>query len=37
MVTNVAIDFMRNKQSRDNAVNSNLRLVKTSDRCRADA
>jgi RNA polymerase sigma-70 factor (ECF subfamily) len=29
MVTNVAIDFMRNKQSRDNAVNSNLRLVKT--------
>lgn len=28
MVTNVAIDFMRNKQSRDNAVNSNLRLVK---------
>lgn len=30
MVTNVAIDFMRNKQSRDNAVNSNLRLVKTS-------
>jgi RNA polymerase sigma factor (sigma-70 family) len=28
-VTNVAIDFMRNKQSRDNAVNSNLRLVKT--------
>ncbi len=30
MVTNVAIDFMRNKQSRDNAINSNLRLVKTS-------
>lgn len=30
MVTNVAIDFMRSKQSRDNAVNSNLRLVKTS-------
>ncbi|HXH40257.1 MAG TPA: RNA polymerase sigma factor [Thermoanaerobaculia bacterium] len=30
MVTNVAIDFMRNKQSRDNAVNSNLRLVKNS-------
>ncbi|HKB79044.1 MAG TPA: RNA polymerase sigma factor [Thermoanaerobaculia bacterium] len=29
MVTNVAIDFMRNKQSRENAVNSNLRLVKT--------
>lgn len=29
MVTNVAIDFMRNKQSRDNAVNSSLRLVKT--------
>jgi RNA polymerase sigma-70 factor (ECF subfamily) len=29
IVTNVAIDFMRNKQSRDNAVNSNLRLVKT--------
>jgi RNA polymerase sigma factor (sigma-70 family) len=29
MVTNVSIDFMRNKQSRDNAVNSNLRLVKT--------
>jgi RNA polymerase sigma-70 factor (ECF subfamily) len=29
MVTNVAIDFMRNRQSRDNAVNSNLRLVKT--------
>ena len=30
MVTNVAIDFMRSKQSRDNAVNSNPRLVKTS-------
>ena len=30
MVTNVAIDFMRNKQSRENAVNSNLRLVRTS-------
>lgn len=29
MVTNVAIDFMRNRQSRDNAVNSTLRLVKT--------
>jgi len=29
MVTNVSIDFMRNKQSRENAVNSNLRLVKT--------
>ena len=29
MVTNVAIDFMRSKQSRDNAVNSNLRLVRT--------
>src|SRR5205814_9062299 len=29
MVTNVAIDFMRNKQSRENAVHSNLRLVKT--------
>lgn len=29
MVTNVAIDYMRNRQSRDNAVNSNLRLVKT--------
>src|SRR3954451_20157352 len=28
MVTNVAIDFMRNKQSRDNAVNSTLRLLK---------
>ncbi len=30
MVTNVAIDFMRSRQSRDNAVNSTLRLVKTS-------
>ena len=30
MVTNVAIDYMRNKQSRDNATNSNLRLVRTS-------
>jgi RNA polymerase sigma-70 factor (ECF subfamily) len=30
MVTNVAIDFMRNRQSRENAVNSNLRLVRTS-------
>lgn len=30
MVTNVAIDFIRNRQSRDNAVNSNLRLIKTS-------
>src|SRR5947208_7711945 len=30
MITNVSIDFMRNKQSRENAVNSNLRLVKTS-------
>src|SRR5438046_6864532 len=29
MVTNVAIDFMRSKQSRENAVNSNLRLIKT--------
>jgi RNA polymerase sigma-70 factor (ECF subfamily) len=29
MVTNVAIDFMRNRQSRENAVNSTLRLVKT--------
>lgn len=29
MVTNVGIDFIRNKQSRENAVNSNLRLVKT--------
>lgn len=31
MVTNVAIDFMRSRQSRENAVNSNLRLVKTSE------
>lgn len=30
MVTNVAIDFIRNRQSREKAVNSNLRLVKTS-------
>jgi RNA polymerase sigma factor (sigma-70 family) len=30
MVTNVAIDFIRSRQSRDNAVNSNLRLVRTS-------
>src|SRR5438132_13295883 len=30
IVTNVAIDFLRNKQSRENAVNSNLRLAKTS-------
>ena len=30
MATNVAIDFLRNRQSRDAAVNSNLRLVKTS-------
>lgn len=30
IVTNVAIDFIRNRQSRDNAVNSSLRLVKTS-------
>jgi RNA polymerase sigma-70 factor (ECF subfamily) len=29
IVTNVAIDFLRNRQSRDAAVNSNLRLVKT--------
>jgi len=29
MVTNVAIDFLRSKQSRDAAVSSNLRLVKT--------
>ncbi|MGA7613838.1 MAG: RNA polymerase sigma factor [Thermoanaerobaculia bacterium] len=29
MATNVAIDFLRSRQSRDNAVNSNLRLVKT--------
>ena len=30
MVTNVGIDFIRSRQSRENAVNSNLRLVKTS-------
>ncbi len=30
MVTNVGIDFIRSRQSRDNAVNSTLRLVKTS-------
>src|SRR5687768_4282680 len=30
MVTNVAIDFIRNRQSRENAVNSNLRLVRMS-------
>ena len=30
LVTNVAIDFMRSRQSRENAVNSTLRLVKTS-------
>ena len=30
ITTNVAIDFIRNRQSRENAVNSNLRLVKTS-------
>jgi RNA polymerase sigma-70 factor, ECF subfamily len=30
MVTNVAIDFIRNRQSRENAVNSTLRLVRTS-------
>ena len=30
MVTNVGIDFIRSRQSRDNAVNSNLRLVRTS-------
>lgn len=29
MVTNVGIDFLRNRQSRENAVNSNLRLVRT--------
>jgi RNA polymerase sigma-70 factor, ECF subfamily len=29
IVMNVAIDFLRNRQSRDAAVNSNLRLVKT--------
>lgn len=28
MVTNVAIDFLRNRQSRDSAVNSSLRLVR---------
>lgn len=31
MVTNVAIDFMRGRQTRDNAVNSTLRLVKTEE------
>lgn len=30
MVTNVGIDFLRARQTRDNAVNSNLRLVRTS-------
>lgn len=30
IVTNVAIDFIRSRQSRDAAVNSTLRLVKTS-------
>ncbi|MEO6258915.1 MAG: RNA polymerase sigma factor [Thermoanaerobaculia bacterium] len=30
LVTNVGIDFLRNRKSRENAVNSNLRLVKTS-------
>ncbi len=30
MVTNVSIDFLRSRQSRDAAVNSSLRLVKTS-------
>jgi RNA polymerase sigma-70 factor, ECF subfamily len=30
MVTNVGIDFLRSKQSRDQATNSSLRLVKTS-------
>jgi RNA polymerase sigma-70 factor (ECF subfamily) len=30
MVTNVGIDFLRSRQSRDNAVNSTLRLVRTS-------
>ncbi len=30
MVTNVAIDFLRSRQSRDAAVSSSLRLVKTS-------
>jgi len=29
IVTNVAIDFIRSRQSREAAVNSNLRLVKT--------
>jgi RNA polymerase sigma-70 factor, ECF subfamily len=29
MVTNVAIDYLRNRQSREAAVNSNLRLVRT--------
>jgi len=29
MVTNVAIDFLRSRQSRDAAVNSKLRLVRT--------
>lgn len=29
IVTNVGIDFLRARQTRDNAVNSNLRLVKT--------
>ena len=29
MVTNVAIDFIRSRQTRDNAVNSTLRLVRT--------
>jgi len=29
MATNVAIDFLRNRQSRDSAVNSKLRLVKS--------
>ncbi|HTQ79156.1 MAG TPA: RNA polymerase sigma factor [Thermoanaerobaculia bacterium] len=29
LVTNVAIDFLRNRQSRENAVNSSLRLVRT--------
>lgn len=30
IVTNVGIDFLRARQTRDNAVNSNLRLVRTS-------
>ena len=30
MVTNVAIDFLRSRQSRDKAVSSTLRLVRTS-------